>query len=251
MRLLVSVRGPVEALAASRGGAHIADVEYPASALGTPYPLNIAAVRNRLNRSGFKRVLVSTNIGEIPNERANACQAALGVATAGADLIKFGLGELPLEAAVYQGREIVRSVRKWFPRRRLYPALFIDDDMQRFFRALEDSPRLAKEIAADGVLIDTFTKSIGKGLLDYSNVKEIRRWIVHMHRIRKEAWLAGSIQKDELPALWAAGADVICVRGAACKPGKGSGRFGAVHSSVVADLVDTILKRPIRSAKHV
>lgn len=44
-RLLVSVRGPKEALAAAEGGAHIADVEYPASALGTPYPLNIKAVR--------------------------------------------------------------------------------------------------------------------------------------------------------------------------------------------------------------
>lgn len=32
-RLLVSVRGPQEALAAAERGAHIADVEYPASAL--------------------------------------------------------------------------------------------------------------------------------------------------------------------------------------------------------------------------
>ena len=32
-RLLVSVRGSKEALAAVRGGAQIADVEYPASAL--------------------------------------------------------------------------------------------------------------------------------------------------------------------------------------------------------------------------
>ena len=36
--LLVSIRGPVEALAAAKGGAKIAYVEYPASALGTPYP---------------------------------------------------------------------------------------------------------------------------------------------------------------------------------------------------------------------
>ena len=45
--LLVSVRGPQEALAAAEGGAHIADVEYPASALGTPYPLNIKGNRAR------------------------------------------------------------------------------------------------------------------------------------------------------------------------------------------------------------
>ena len=43
-RLLVSVRGPNEALAAAQGGAHIVDVEDPRSALGTSYPLNIKAV---------------------------------------------------------------------------------------------------------------------------------------------------------------------------------------------------------------
>lgn len=243
MRLLVSVRGPVEAFAAAKGGAHIADVEYPASALGTPYPLNVATVRRRLTHSRFKRVLVSTNTGEIPHERANACQAALGVATAGADLIKFGLGELPLEAAIYQGREIVRTVRKWFPRRKLYPAVFIDDDMQRFFDALKDSPRLVKETATDGVLIDTFNKGIGKGLLDYCGVKELKRWAARLHRLGKEAWLAGSIQKDELSVLWAAGADVICVRAAACKPGKGSGRFGEVDARTVSELIATIPRK--------
>src|SRR5688572_16425466 len=135
MKLLVSVRGPVEALAAASGGARIADVEFPASALGTPYPLNVAAVRDRL-RKQHPRVAISTNIGEMQHERANACQAALGVATAGADLIKFGLAELPLNAAVYQGREIVRTVRKWYPKKGVFPAVFVDEDMQRFFDAL-------------------------------------------------------------------------------------------------------------------
>lgn len=37
-RLLVSVRGPNEAVEAAKGGAHIADVEFPGSALGTLYP---------------------------------------------------------------------------------------------------------------------------------------------------------------------------------------------------------------------
>ena len=71
-RLLVSVRGPTEALAAARGGAHIADVEYPASALGTPYPLNIKAVRDRLNNEGFSQVPISTNIGEDQPRRSTA-----------------------------------------------------------------------------------------------------------------------------------------------------------------------------------
>ena len=35
-RLLISIRGPKEAKTAIKGGAHIVDVEFPASALGTP-----------------------------------------------------------------------------------------------------------------------------------------------------------------------------------------------------------------------
>lgn len=238
-QLLVSVRGPVEALAAAKGGAMIADVEFPASALGTPYPLNVAAVAERM-KAKYPRVAISTNIGEIQHGRANACQAALGVATARADLIKFGLAELPLKAAVYQGREIVRTVRKWFPKKKLYPAVFADTHMQRFLDPFKESPSLAKQIHADGVLIDTFEKSIGKGLLDYASIKEIAAWIRKLHAMGKEAWLAGSITKEELPQLWAAGADVICVRGAACEKQQGAGRFGAVSSVIVKELVATI-----------
>jgi uncharacterized protein (UPF0264 family) len=55
-RLLISVRGKNEALASVKGGAHIVDVEYPAPALGTPYPLNIQTVRKAVPKS----VAVST-----------------------------------------------------------------------------------------------------------------------------------------------------------------------------------------------
>src|SRR5208337_4518529 len=111
-RLLISVRGAHEALAAVKGGAHIADVEYPASALGTPYPLNILTVRNSLNKSRHAKIPVSTNIGEVPGVRASSCQAALGVATAGADIIKCGMAELSFNPAVYLGDALVRSVKK-------------------------------------------------------------------------------------------------------------------------------------------
>lgn len=238
-RLLVSVRGPVEAIAAAKGGAMIADVEYPASALGTPYPLNIDAVARRV-RKRYSRVKISTNIGEIQHTRANACQAALGVAYSGADLIKFGLGELPLDAAVYQGDSIVRTVRRWFPKKRLFPAVFVDDGMDRYFKALDQSVELARRIDADGVLIDTFEKGIGKGLLDYHNPKEIRDWCRQMHKYGKEAWIAGSITLEQLPSLWAAGADVICVRGAACNKDRGKGRFAEVDTGIVRQLVATI-----------
>lgn len=240
-KLLISVRGPHEALEAAKGGAHISDVEYPASALGTPYPLNILAVRNKLNQAGYKNVLVSTNIGEKQHDRASACQAALGVATAGADVIKCGLAELPFESAVYQGKSLVRTVKKFYPKKKVIPAVFVDKDLQRFLKPFQEGPKLVTEIGADGLLIDTFSKSIGKGLLDYCTIQDIKDVVSACRKNKKEAWIAGSIMLEELPDLWATGVDAICIRGAACEQ-KGNGRFGKVKAKVVVKLVSTIPK---------
>ncbi len=241
-KLLISVRGPKEAIEALKGGAHIADAEYPASALGTPYPLNILAIRDKLNKQGYVKALVSTNIGEKQFSRASACQAALGVATAGADIIKCGLAELPLDAAKYIGDALVRSVKKFYPKKKIVPAVFVDEDMQRFFDPFKDSIELIKEIKADGILIDTFNKSMGKRLLDYCTLKEISSFVNECHALNKEAWIAGSITKDELPSLWTTGVDVICIRNSACVQ-RGNGRFGEVKANIVKDLVSTMRKR--------
>jgi len=236
-RLLVSVRGPKEAKAAIRGGAHIADVEFPASALGTPYPLNILAVRKAVPKS----VAVSTNIGEEQPGRSTACQAALGVALAGADIVKLGLARMPLGEARQFGPDLVRTVKKWFPRKQLVPALFADERLARWYiDPIKQGPDLAAEMKADGLLVDTLDKSMGVGLLDYYEVRDIRRLVRKCHDRGLEAWLAGSIGLDDLPALWSTGVDVICVRGAACEPRSGPGRFGAVTTERVKELVATI-----------
>ncbi len=240
-QLLVSIRGKKEALAAARGGALIADVEYPASALGTPYPLNIAAVRDGLNRAGFKRVGVSTNIGEVQSVRAAACQAALGVAVAGADLIKFGLAEQSPDAAAYLSKSIVRTVRSLAgAKKKCFPAVFVDDDLSRWFDPFKDGPALVAESKADGLLIDTFNKLIGKGLLDYCSLNEIGKLVQKLHRQKKQAWVAGSITLEELPSIWETGVDVVCVRGAACAKSDTKGRFGEVSTAMVKELVATI-----------
>jgi uncharacterized protein (UPF0264 family) len=241
-RLLISIRGPKEALAAIKGGAHIADAEYPSSALGTPYPLNIFAIRTALNRAGYQKIQVSTNIGEKQLNRASACQAALGVATAGADIIKCGLAELGFNDAVYIGDSLVRTVKKFYPRKKVIPAVFVDDELRSRFDPFRDGIKLINLVDADGLLIDTYDKSIGMGLLDYCKIKSISNFVKQCHLSKKEAWIAGSITRAELSVLWATGVDVICIRGAACEQ-KGNGRFGEVKSELVAQLVLTMKKK--------
>lgn len=132
-RLLVSVRGKNEALEAANGGAHILDVEYPKSALGTPYPLNIKAVRRDIPPD--KKV--STNIGEKQFRWSTASQAALGVALAGADIIKVGLAELQAEDAVKVMNRVVRNVHNWFDGKLLIATLFVDKEMAAFVNSID------------------------------------------------------------------------------------------------------------------
>ena len=236
-RLLVSIRGKKEALAAIKGGAQITDVEFPASALGTPYPLNIRAVRNAVP----KRIKVATNIGEEQTGRSNACQAALGVAYAGADIVKLGLARMSLGEAKEFGPALVRTVKKWFPRKQCIPALFADERLANWYiDPIKQGPELAVLMKADGLLIDTFDKTIGMKLMDYYTINDIKNFVKKCHDRNIEAWLAGSIGKEELPDLWEAGVDVVCVRGAACKSGTRPGRFGEVDTKLVKELISTI-----------
>jgi len=236
-KLLVGVRGKTEALAAVQGGAHIVDVEYPASALGTPYPLNILAVREAVPPS----IPVATNIGGEQPGRSTACQAALGVALAGADIIKLGLAKMPLGEAQEFGPALVRTVRKWFPARRCVPVLFADERLARWYiDPVRDGPDLAAQMRADALLVDTYDKGIGMGLLDYYRLGEIEEFVAKCHDRGLAAWVGGSIGKEELPGLWAAGVDGVSVRSAACEPGTGPGRFGQISVALVRDLVATL-----------
>lgn len=235
-RLLVSVRGKKEAIEAVKGGASIADAEYPTSALGTPYPLNIFSIRQNLP----KRILVSTNIGEEQARRSTAAQAALGVATSGADIIKVGFANMKFEDAKYLARSIIRTVRHWYPKKKVIPSFFADDDLVKIFNPLIEGPILGSKIKADGILIDTFNKSNGKKLSDYFTYKEIKIFVENCHKNKLEAWVAGSIIKEELPYYWEINVDVICVRNAACE--KGAERMGRVKSNIVRELVETIPK---------
>jgi len=236
-RLLVGVRGKTEAIAAVEGGAHIVDVEYPAAALGTPYPLNILAVREAVPAS----IAVATNIGGEQPGRSTACQAALGVALAGADIIKLGLAKMPLGEAKEFGPALVRTVKKWFAARRCVPVLFADERLARWYiDPIKEGPDLADHMRADGLLIDTYDKGIGMGLLDYYKLVDIEEFVVKCHQRGLAAWVGGSIGRDELAGLWETGVDAVCVRGAACQPGTGPGRFGQVSAALVRELVATI-----------
>jgi uncharacterized protein (UPF0264 family) len=232
----VSVRGPNDARAAVAGGAHIIDAEYPKSALGTVHPGNIHRIRSVTPR----RLLVSTNIGEIQNVWSTSAQAALGVALAGADIIKVGLGGLSATKATTLMKGIARQMRFFFrsPSKALIVTLFADKKLKRICDPVRHGQDIASKAKVAGVLIDTFVKHRGHTLLDLMDLDEITKFVRSCHEARVEAWIAGSIKRHQMPALWEAGVDVICVRGAACEGGEG--RLGTVSAERVRELVESI-----------
>jgi len=237
-RLLISVRGKNEAIEAVAGGAHIIDVEFPGSALGTPYPLNIQSVRRHVPSDR----LVATNIGEKQHVWATASQAALGVAIAGADIIKVGLAELRPRKATDVMERVVRNVKNWAPEKILIAAFFAEEELRRILDPVTQSQEVALTAKANGILIDTFFKERGKRLLDHLTIQEIERFVERCHQSNLEAWVAGSITKEQMPGLWRTGVDVICIRQAATEKKGKIGRMARVSKAFVQELVKTIPK---------
>jgi uncharacterized protein (UPF0264 family) len=234
-RLLVSVRGRNDASEAVAGGAHIIDVEYPGSALGTPYPLNIQAVRQHV--PGDR--MVATNIGEKQHVWATASQAALGVAMAGADIIKVGLAELRPGEAIHVMERVVRNVKRWAPEKTLIAVFFADEELRKIVDPVTQAHRVAMSAKTEGILIDTYFKERGRGLLDWLTLRQLDTFVENCHKSNIEAWIAGSISKEQMAGLWKTGVDVICIREAATEKIV-SGRMGKVSEALVRDLVRTI-----------
>lgn len=119
--------------------------------------------------------------------------------------------------------------------------LFADERLARWhIDPIKDGPDLAAHMRADGLLVDTCDKGLGMGLLDCDKLRDVEEFISKWHDRGRETWVGGSITRNELPGLWAAGVDAVCVRRAACEPGTGPGRFGQISAALVRELVATI-----------
>ena len=139
-------------------------------------------VRRVLAEALPPEILVATNIGSEQIGRSTACQAALGVALAGADIIKLGLAKMPLGEAQEFGPALIRTVRKWFPTKKCAPVLFADERLARWYiDPLKDGPDLAAHMKTDGLVVDTLDKGIGMGLLDYYQLGEIEEFAAKCH----------------------------------------------------------------------
>lgn len=229
-RLLVSVRDGSEVPDAIAGGGDIIDVKEPlAGPLGAPSPECVRSVANCLGR---QRPL-SVAVGELVDLDRLDLEALLAIEPA--SYFKIGLSSVAQDRRLWEAFEAF-CVRV---RRVAAPVAVAYADWRA---AASCAPREVLDRGYDAgcrtFLIDTYQKN-GRDLWAELEPTELRELVDYAHQLGGEIAVAGSLALTNVAWARMAGADIVGVRGAACREGRNS-RIDAECVRRIA----TQLKRP-------
>jgi uncharacterized protein (UPF0264 family) len=212
LKLLISPKNETEAVEAIAGGADIIDVKNPQEGpLGANFPWIIRQIRQVTPAN----IEVSCTLGEAPNRPGSMALASLGAATTGVNYVKAGLyGLKTLEEAVYLMRIVAKAAKEYNPSIKVVVSGYADATRVSTVDPLL-VPKIAREAQADIAMLDTAIKD-GKSLFTFLTKPQLQRFVDAAHSYGLKAALAGSLQKEDLSAVYALGADVVGLRGAAC-----------------------------------
>jgi uncharacterized protein (UPF0264 family) len=212
LKLLISPKNETEAMEAIAGGADIIDVKNPKEG---PLGANFPWVIKRIRQITPTDIEVSCTLGEAPNLPGSMALAALGAATTGVNYIKVGLYGLKTpEEAVHLMRNITKAAKEYNPLIKVVASGYADAARISTVDPLL-VPKIAHEAQADIAMLDTAIKD-GKSLFTFLTETQLQQFVDTAHNYGLKAALAGSLQKEDLPAVCALGVDVVGLRGAAC-----------------------------------
>ena len=234
MKLLISPLNEKEASEAIAGGADIIDVKNPQEG---PLGANFPWVIRRIREITPKNISVSCTLGEAPNLPGSISLAALGAASLGVDYVKVGLyGIKTPQEAVFLLQNVNKAAKECNPKIKVVAAGYADAER---IGALD--PLLIPEIASlaqvDLAMIDTAVKD-GKNIFNFLTIKQLEKFISSAHKLGLKAALAGSLRKQDLPAVYGLGTDVAGLRGAACTNSDRDN--GQITRKLVEELVETV-----------
>ncbi len=207
MKLLVSARDAAEAVTAVNSGVAVVDVKNPLrGALGPPNPLVarqvVAAVRGRAP--------LSLAMGELVHYRSSPLDYLAGYTWAKAGLSDFNGGG-HMHRWLAWANEVATT--------RCQPAMVAYADWREC-----DAPdplwlaALTTEWGVQAFLIDTFEKE-GFSLLDHVSIEYLAELTTGLKANGTIVALAGSLDAAAIGQLSRLPADLIAVRGAACRSG--------------------------------
>jgi uncharacterized protein (UPF0264 family) len=240
LKLLISPTDEEEALEAIAGGADIIDVKNPKEgALGASFPWVIKRIREITP----KNIEVSCALGDVPNLPCAVSLAALGAATTGVDYVKVGLyGVKTKEDAVYLMQNVTKAIKDCNFSIKVVATGYADAERIGAVNPLF-VPDIARKAEADIAMVDTAVKD-GKPLFAFLTSDQLRSFVNAAHDYGLKAALAGSLRKEDLPAVYALGADVVGLRGAACTQGdRVGGRITRENVRVLVEAVRRLEKR--------
>jgi uncharacterized protein (UPF0264 family) len=212
LKLLISPKNETEAMEAVAGGADIIDVKNPKEG---PLGANFPWIIRRIRQVTPANIEVSCTVGEAPDLPGSMALASLGAAATGVNYIKAGLyGLKTLEEAVYLMRNVTKAAKEYNPAVKVVASGYADASRVSTIDPLL-VPKIAYEAKADIAMLDTAIKD-GKSLFTFLTKPQLRRFVDSAHSYGLKAALAGSLQKEDLPEIYALGADIAGVRAAAC-----------------------------------
>ena len=218
MKLLVSVRSAVEALAAFEGGADLIDVKEPLRG-----PLGKADDRVIAEIAAFidGRRMVSAAMGELKDAAEEVLPSCP------LDYIKFGLAGcvgLPWRERLIDlcSRDAESSERS-APRSIVVPCAYADVERAEA-PPVEDVAAFAIANAFPVMLIDTFRKD-GRDLFQWMTEERISKLVEQLRNAGVAVALAGSLKEQHLSTVRRIDPAWIAVRGAVCVGGKRESRI--------------------------
>jgi uncharacterized protein (UPF0264 family) len=239
LRLLISPKNEAEALEAIAGGAEIIDVKNPKEG---PLGANFPWVIKRVRQITPAHIEVSCTLGEMPNLPGSMALAALGAATTGVDYVKVGLYGFKMpEEAINLMRSVVKAAKDFNTSVKVVVSGYADAERISTVSPLL-VPKIADDVEADIAMIDTAIKD-GKNLFNFLTKPQLQSFVDEAHNYGLKAALAGSLRKEDLPAVYALGADVAGVRGAACTSSD------RVHGQITREKVRELVKIVRRAEK--
>jgi uncharacterized protein (UPF0264 family) len=106
-------------------------------------------------------------------------------------------------------------------------------------------PEITHKAQADIAMLDTAIKD-GKNLFTFLTMDQLRSFVDAAHNYGLKVALAGSLKKEDLPAVYALGADVAGLRGAACTL---SDRVnGRISREKVRELIELVKRAEAQAA---
>jgi (5-formylfuran-3-yl)methyl phosphate synthase len=236
MKLLVSVSNADEASAALAGGADVIDAKNPmAGPLGA---VSLDELRDIVSRVNGARP-VTAALGDASDGRALETEARC-YAAAGASLVKLGFAGTTERDRVE--RWLAAAARGAVSGGGGVVAVAYADAHRAGSIAPGRLIEAAARAGATGVLLDTADKA-GPGLRSSIAIRALRDWVWSAHQAGLLVALAGRLTADDFDFVREAGADIVGVRGAACR----GGRVGRISTERVKRLRGRCEPEPVEA----